>query len=409
MSTSELQARTREIQGNRAALPAGRRDATIVKSSSLASIDQDLGLVLDAKVIAGLDALRAIAIVLVLSEHFMVADRLFGKNSGAGPLGVMIFFVLSGFLITRGLLRDYHRTGTISLRDFYRRRAFRIFPTFYCCWLLTTVVDSWAHQMQWKTAAFSFLYLMDYVRALDPVVVQPWMHMWISWSLAVEEKFYLLWPLLLLLLLKSRSLQRNLAFVIVGLWIYRAVSWSVFHVSFTYVYFAFDMRADALLIGCLLASLVDDPGFRRRCGFLLRRQALSLIPPAALCWLMLTRFHSPAGGLMIFTLEPLFAAIMILQFTWWGAQSWAICRTLPVRLAAQLSYALYLYHPLAGKVVKLAGLRHLGWNALLLTLAMSAASYYLLEKPFMRLRDRRPHPAIGHINEPLLAEAKAGR
>jgi peptidoglycan/LPS O-acetylase OafA/YrhL len=71
----------------------------------------------------------------------------------------------------------------------------------------------------WKHAALSFFYLMDYGRALAPESVQPWTHMWGSWSLAVEEKFYLLWPLLLLVLLKRPNLIRMLVSIILGLWV----------------------------------------------------------------------------------------------------------------------------------------------------------------------------------------------
>ncbi len=85
---------------------------------------------LNARVIPGLDAARAVAVTLVILFHFSLLP------SSAGELGVMLFFVLSGFLITGILLREYATTGKISLREFYRRRAFRIFPTFYVCWCL---------------------------------------------------------------------------------------------------------------------------------------------------------------------------------------------------------------------------------------------------------------------------------
>src|ERR1700728_1791681 len=126
---------------------------------SLQAIDQELGKALNTKVISGLDALRALAVSLVLIDHFDLTEHLLGGRRGLGSLGVTIFFVLSGFLITSMLLKEHRKTGGISLTNFYRRRAYRIFPTFYCCWILTTVVECLAHQFHWKTAAISFFYL----------------------------------------------------------------------------------------------------------------------------------------------------------------------------------------------------------------------------------------------------------
>jgi len=360
--------------------------------TSLQAIDQELARILHTRVISGLDALRALAVVLVLLDHFLVFDHLFGVHPKTGSLGVMVFFVLSGFLITAMLLKEYRRTGGISLANFYRRRAYRIFPSFYCCWILTTVVYCLAHQFQWKQAALSFFYLMDYGRALAPENVRPWMHMLISWSLAVEEKFYLLWPLLLLFLLKKPRLIRILSFIIVGQWTYRAILYLYFHVSMDYVYSTFDMRADALLVGCLLAILVDNDRTRLLCCGLLRRQWLTLLAPLALLLVVIAPPSNQAAWLLVWSLQPLIIAVVLLQAVYWGAKSWTVCGSAPIRLTAHLSYALYLYHPLASTVVKLLDMRHLGYPAVLLTLVMAPASYYLIERPFMRMRDRQKPP-----------------
>ncbi len=254
------------------------------KTPSLSAIDQELGGALKAKVISGLDAFRALAISLVLLDHYEVLHHLWGgRHLYFGSLGVMIFFVLSGFLITSMLLKEYRRSGTISLRNFYRRRAYRIFPTFYVCWIITTIVECLAHTYHWKTSVVSFFYMMDYGRALFPLSERPYLHLWISWSLAIEEKFYLLWPLLLLLLLKRQSTMiRTLCAIIAGLWIYRAILFLGFHVSWEYLYSAFEMRADALLTGCLLSILVERERTRALFSRALRWQWLAAIPAAAL-------------------------------------------------------------------------------------------------------------------------------
>jgi peptidoglycan/LPS O-acetylase OafA/YrhL len=364
---------------------------SVSKQVRLRTIDKELGEVLNTRVISGLDALRALAVSLVLIDHFMLTDRLFGLRLGLGSFGVMIFFVLSGFLITSMLLREFRRTGGISLTNFYRRRAYRIFPAFYCCWILTTVVECLTHQFHWKTAAASFFYFMDYWRAFSPENVE--LHMAVSWSLAIEEKFYLLWPLLLLFLLKKRSrMIRAIVFIILAQWAYRAVLYLVLQVRLFYIYNAFDMRLDALLVGCLLAILVGNDSTRLLCCGLLRWQWLSVLPPMALAFMALDPPSNKAAGLVSWSSQPLIIAAMLLQAAYWGSKSWTICSSGLVRVTALLSYALYLYHPLARKIIYELHFRHLGYSATILTLLMATASYYLIERPFMRMRDRQKPP-----------------
>jgi peptidoglycan/LPS O-acetylase OafA/YrhL len=359
-----------------------------IPATRLQTIEAELDQILHTKVISGLDGARALAVILVLIDHFRVFDYFSDEHPKTGSLGVMIFFVLSGFLITSMLLKEYRQTGKISLANFYRRRAYRIFPNFYCCWIITTVVYCVGRDFHWKHAALSFFYLMDYGRALAPENVQPWMHMVISWSLAVEEKFYLLWPLLLLVLLKRPNLIRILVSIILGQWIYRFVMALHFHVSEGYVYSTFDMRADALLVGCLLAIMLENDRVRLLCCGLLRRQCFSLLAPLALVLVVVAPPSNKAAWLVVWSMQPLIIAVMLLQAVYWGAKSWTFMGHATVRLTAQLSYALYLYHPLAGRIVKQLGMRHLGYPALILTFIMAPASYYLVERPFMRMRDR---------------------
>jgi peptidoglycan/LPS O-acetylase OafA/YrhL len=390
MSTWKIQAphRPRSVQQLLGPREIPGRDPVRTRIT-LQGIDDELRAVLNAKVISGLDALRALAVSLVLIDHFRLTNYLFGIHPELGSLGVMIFFVLSGFLISGMLLKEYRATGGISLTNFYRRRAYRIFPAFYCCWFLTTLVECLAHQFHWKTAVVSFFYFMDYGRALAPESIQPYLHMWISWSLAVEEKFYLLWPLFLLFLLKRPRAIRIMVFFILGQWAYRAALYLAFHVSWGYLYHAFDMRVDALLVGCLLAILVERDGTRLLLCPLLRRQWLSLLAPLALISVVLAPPSSKALWLLIWSIQPLLVAVMLLQAVYWGAKNWRICRGAAARTTAHLSYGLYLYHPLASKIVYVLRMRHLGWYPAVLTLLMATVSYSLVERPFMRLRDRR--------------------
>jgi peptidoglycan/LPS O-acetylase OafA/YrhL len=353
---------------------------------SIQAIDEELCGILNDKVIHGLDAARALAVTLVLVDHLRLLDHVLGIHLPLGSLGVMIFFVLSGFLITSLLLREYCRTGQISLSNFYRRRAYRIFPTFYCCWILTTGIEYFVHQLDWKAAFVSFFYFMDYWRAFGPPDTQS--NMFISWSLAIEEKFYLLWPIFALLILRNRgSLIRIVTYVIFGQWVYRAILYLALHVRWNYVYYPFDMRVDALLAGCLLALILNDANGRQLCCRLIARQWFALVPSGALVFVVFAPSTNKLVFLPLWSLEPLIIAVMLLQAAYWGQKSWTICNSFVVITTARLSYALYLYHPLAGKVAYILHFPHVGYSTAVLALLMATASYYLIEKPFMRMRD----------------------
>src|SRR5580700_11500874 len=136
--------------------------------------------------IPSLDGLRAISITLVVLSHLVKWKHVSLDVVGSyGALGVHVFFVLSGYLITNLLLREYERTSTVSLRDFYIRRAYRIFPAAFVFLAVVTVLY-WP-QMRWYHVAAAVFYVAN----MD--ISRPWIfgHLW---SLSIEEQFYLLWP-----------------------------------------------------------------------------------------------------------------------------------------------------------------------------------------------------------------------
>src|SRR5438093_1124683 len=141
-----------------------------------------------------LDGLRAVAVFTVIVYHF-------GINAVPGDLGVSAFFVLSGFLITWLLLREHAANGTVSLRRFYTRRVLRIFPAYYAFLAVSFAIDSVRGQPWGSSLGLSSLfYLVNYYNALNGHPVTSIAH---AWSLGIEEQFYLLWPMLLLLLLRG--------------------------------------------------------------------------------------------------------------------------------------------------------------------------------------------------------------
>ena len=204
-----------------------------------------------------LDGLRGVAILLVILSHAHVPlfDGAF--------FGVDLFFVLSGYLITALLLIEHQSSGRLDYWRFYRRRFFRLMPALalflaaYCLMapLLWPGLDD-----VFSDALVSILYLADYGIAFfdRPGTL---LHMW---SLSVEEHFYLLWPPLLMLLLR-RTPRGELWRPIALLWLL-ATLWRVLWVAqgqlFYEVFFRFDTRASGLLAGALLAALMhEQPAF----------------------------------------------------------------------------------------------------------------------------------------------------
>jgi peptidoglycan/LPS O-acetylase OafA/YrhL len=351
--------------------------------------DQRLDAAVNRRVIAGLDALRVVAITLVVTWH-----------SGAplpGPMGVIIFFVLSGFLITSLLLKEIAANGSISILDFYRRRAFRIFPTFYVCWLLTILFMLWQHQaILWFRAMGSFFYLADYGRAILPAAQQGNYPMGISWSLAIEEQFYLLWPLTLAWVIRLRKPSRAVAIMIGAIWVWRASLAFGLHVPLTYIYNAFDTRADALLIGCWLALVVFRRPSARSLHLILAHQWQIVLPLTALVALGYFDVKIVKSLTVLDqTLEPVFAAVLLLQLAFWGAYGWHFLEHPAIKFIARLSYAIYLYHPLTTAFVDLFHLHHFrGLIGAMLFIPVAAASYYWIERPFMRMRDRGKRKSV---------------
>ena len=336
--------------------------------------------------IPGLDALRVLAVGLVLAFHFRIPV--------SGPMGVMIFFVLSGFLITGVLLAEYTKKATISLRTFYSRRAFRIFPTFYACWLLTTV-GLWLHHepIDKLQAVASFFYLTDYLRALCPISGQTTIHMWISWSLAVEEQYYLIWPAALLWILRNLSEAAwATALLISGIWIYRAVLVLGFHVSPEYIYNAFDTRLDGLLVGSFLAILVRQSSVPKLISAIRASKWLVLVPATLLALASMEDLKQIYSSALLFvismTLQPLIVAALLVQVVHWADHDWRFLENPGIKLLARLSYALYLYHIFALDEMYRLGLHHKHAAAAVLTLCLACASYFLVERPMLNLRER---------------------
>lgn len=207
----------------------------------------------------GLDGLRAIAVIAIIIYH------LNPKWLSGGFLGVDTFFIISGYLITSLLIHEYQQTGTIDLLHFWKKRIKRLLPA--VLFLLSIVLiytllfePSIIKNVKQDTFAALFYvsnwwYIFHHVSYFDSFKVMPLKHLW---SLAIEEQFYVFWPILLMLLLRIKKLKRHFVLVV---FISSLISLLLMiliaepNVDNSRVYFGTDTRLQTLLLGVLLAYI----------------------------------------------------------------------------------------------------------------------------------------------------------
>ena len=349
--------------------------------------------------IPALDGVRMIAVFLVIFYHF-------GFAAVPGARGVMMFFVLSGFLITWLLLKEHEKTGTISLKGFYRRRTLRIFPAFYAFWLgIVALRLATSTAVPWGQAWSSFFYVSNYYSALNHHPENIFSH---TWSLAVEEQFYLLWPVLFLACRQNLRLMTSLLIgIMVCGTIHRTLLAYVFGVDQSYVYSAFDTRIDQLLTGCLLAVVLKRRALPRFWQAACGHQVAPLVTILAFIVLMVAgrAFVPRYRDVLGFTLEPLLIAVFLAQVVALSkTRAWSWLNIAPVRFLGRISYSLYLYQQLTLYPVKRVLQDYPTAVQLLVALAVTiivaSLSYYVIERPFLQWKHRPSVPRA--IPEPAL-------
>ena len=322
--------------------------------------------------IPSLDGLRALSISMVLAAHSIPLSQrnwLVWKVIGNGDMGVAIFFVISGFLITSLLLREHGETGRVSLKLFYVRRAFRILPPFWAFLFLLMLLRTTKHlDFSWQGWTSAFVFLRDYWRSPD------W---WTghTWSLSIEEQFYLLWPACLALAGLTKSKRAALT-VIVAAPVVRIICHLLLPHLGWQEQLMFHMRMDSLMIGCAVALFYDR----------LQIKWTWVVPAAIFLFVvspfLITRLHGyyllPLG----YSLDNLAIAYLLLYVV--RNPGSAFGRLLNHRLIVHLgviSYSLYLWQQL------FLGL----WpfpSGLLGSLLAAELSWRIIEMPALSLRDR---------------------
>ncbi|MEX0870758.1 MAG: acyltransferase, partial [Aquisalimonadaceae bacterium] len=225
--------------------------------NSLATAEAHFGKLLNSRTIPALGGFRMLAVFSVVLAHAGYSGLFSARH------GVSGFFVLSGFLITWLLLQEYETHKTVSLKHFFLRRAYRIFPAYYAFLAFSISMDLWRGNSDIEPLIWpGVFYLVNYYNAIEGHASASIAH---AWSLAVEEQFYLIWPVLFLFLVRRGQawLVAGLLGLILLVASWRSIAFSVLDLGPSYVYNAFDTRFDNLAVGCLLAVLLKRQLFQR--------------------------------------------------------------------------------------------------------------------------------------------------
>lgn len=314
-----------------------------------------------------LDGLRAFAVALVVVEHG--TDRF----QGAGPAGVTLFFALSGLLITALLRSEVRLTGRVDYRSFFARRALRLLPALVVMVTVVTVVPAFA--VRGATGLVALTYLSNFLVA-GGTKLAALQH---TWSLAVEEHFYLAWPFVVAACRRARGCLL-VALVLAG----AVLAWRAHlleaGVPAARVMFATDARIDAVLLGCALALALETGRLRSAPRWLLAPGLAALLAVSVLPTHDFARWGQPLAT----------AASLCVVWSLATRESRPFASTI-AGWVGRRAYAIYLWNlPLAALLLPRLPLPLPASNLVVVVtlVAVAALSYRFVETPFLRRKAR---------------------
>jgi peptidoglycan/LPS O-acetylase OafA/YrhL len=339
------------------------------------------------RVFGALDGLRACAILAVLWHHTQPSTGL-GLLSTRGFLGVDLFFVLSGFLIATLLLRGAASSGTVALKKFYIRRTLRIFPPYYALLGLVIAATLINPASQNPVTPVGVLVAASYTGNFFPHLLPRLLEL--TWSLAAEEQFYLLWPAAQKWL-RSNTLRVALLVLLLALSMMVQAMHAAGWVSLLFLRVAFT----PILMGVLLAHLLHMP--RTRIALFGSPLAHRWAAPTMFAVMMATVavMPEPLLGGRLLLLHAIMTALLASLVINEDNTLMPVLRNRVMMHIGARSYGVYLFHLLGLHLAtKLQGLSPSTPNpatfviTLVITLVIAEASYHVLEKPCLRLKQR---------------------
>ncbi|MGC4043525.1 MAG: acyltransferase [Armatimonas sp.] len=337
-----------------------------------------------------LDGFRALAIVSVVLSHLrpqLPYPNVTIPVIANGHIGVTLFFVISGFLITLLLLREHERSGTVSIKNFYIRRVFRIFPAYFFYLGIFFVLQLLRYiHIESKYWIASLFYAMCYMPNLNSA----W-EIAHTWSLSVEEHFYFLWPALFLWLKPQRALRVLLVYL-VCIPLIRYAVWRFLGHRMD-IDFASITQMGSIATGCVLAFMANRSIFP---------SALERVQKAPVLFfslgtvvLFVSDVLARSGKYNILFHDPVSAVcfgVILLSVLCMTTQLSGLRRFLdakPVVFIGLMSYSIYLWQePFTSKGVFAQHLPH--WTIHVSFILLTALfSYWCIEKPFLRIKEKR--------------------
>lgn len=348
----------------------------------------------DNKYVSYLDGFRGYAILLVVLSHLYLAPM------DVAFLGVTLFFYVSGLLITKLMIVEFSKTGTVKLGEFYIRRLLRLYPALVLMLIVSIIVliiNGYA--VIWTDIMAGLFYFTNYYLVYFHPPVPDTQYLLVSkilWSLSVEEHFYMLFPLLFITFFSEKH-KKLLYILVILLFVFLGIRLFTYFTSpggttvFQITYYTTHCRADSILYGCVSALLLykyDVKWYQA----LLRSQVVFVL--AFLLLVFTVVFNQLFFQTTIkYSLQGLAFAIMIPSFAVLHTKGFvhSLVDNKVMVFIGKLCYSLYLFHWVALKIGNLynnAPNKDLTWYAITvsLTIGLSLGSYYLVERPFVALR-----------------------
>jgi peptidoglycan/LPS O-acetylase OafA/YrhL len=346
-----------------------------------------------------LDGLRAVSIALVLLGHLHGTRGFPNLTIPIGDyahLGVVVFFVISGFLITTLLMDEARAHGSISIKLFYARRSLRIFPVSYVYIFVMGMLVVWgAVRLKAADVICAATYTVNYLPGRSWNIGQ-------LWSLSVEEQFYLLWPFTFAFMRPSKRIWAVGGVLLFAVFARAGARIFIFGTPY-YDLEMFPMVADSLAAGCLLAMLRTELEKQRWYLKLLRPWSSAAILALVL---LLNRYAGYTVDAVLGTsLINIGLALLVHRCVYYADGSLGkILNWRALRFVGVLSYSLYVWQqPFLNR--NSAAWTNVFPQNLLLAFATALTSYLLLERPMMALRSRLRRRSVANPDQPVAASA----
>jgi len=346
-----------------------------------------------------LDGIRAISILMVTAGHALLTlPASVGENKvvqlfSNAALGVQIFFVISGYLITKLLLLERKKTGKIDLKGFYIRRVLRIFPVFFL-YLITLVLLKYSLMPEvfrsYSLILFAALYLWNYKHYFkaDPAGDNGNFYMAHFWSLSMEEQFYLLWPITFIR--NRKNLIKITIAIMLLIPLVRIASYFLMPGSRPQVTMMLHTGGDTIIMGCFGALLEQTNTFKNSLVPILKSNLL-ILAVALFLFVLSPLLSMYLKGMYALTVGQSLNNLCIMALIFWAiyipsAVSTALNSKILVHTGI-LSYSIYIWQPLILNHKTNFWINQFPQN-ILVVMAIAFLSYYAIEKPLLNLKKR---------------------